>query len=289
MAKKKKKSNSISLNFKDVKTFKTPPEDSYLVRVEGAELTTSSNDNEMISWEFEIAAGKYEGSKLFYNTNTGKDSLWKLREVLEALGHEVPDGKLDLDLEELIGCECGVVVYHEVYDGKNRAKIADFLAADEVDPEESDEDDEEEEEKPKSKKSKSSKKSKKEEPEDEDEEEDDEDLDVSSMDEDELEELISDRGLDVDLDDYSTIKKKRKAVQEAMESEEEDEDDEEDEDEDSDETKYSEDQIKEMSQEDLEELNDDLELGIEDLDEMTKKTARRNVIKALKKKGLFEE
>jgi hypothetical protein len=44
-----------------------------------------------------------------------------------------------------------------------------------------------------------------------------------------------------------------------------------------------------MSQEDLEELNTDLELGIDDLDEMTKKTAKRNVIKALKKKGLLED
>lgn len=276
---KKKKSNTVSLNFKDVKTFKTPPEGNYPVRVEKAELTTSSNDNEMISWEFEIAAGKYEGSKLFYNTNTGKDSLWKLREVLEALGQDVPDGNLDLDLEELVGCECGVVVYHEVYDSKNRAKIADFLAADEVDAEES-EDDEEEDEAPKTKdkKSKSSKR------------EDDEEVDVDSMDEDELEELVSERGLDVDLDDYSSIKKKRKAVQEALEGGSEDEEQEDDSDEeDSDETKYSEDQINDMSLEALEELNSDLELDIDDLEEMTKKTARRNVIKALKKKGLLED
>lgn len=265
MAKNKKKSTTLSLNFKDVKTFKTPPEGNYLVKVKKAELTTSSNDNEMISWEFEVSSGSYDGSKLFYNTNTGKDSLWKLREVLEALGQEVPDGKLELDLEDLEDLECGVVVYHEVYDGKNRAKIADFLSSDEIRTGE-EADDEDTVSKPSS---------------------DDEDLE--SMDEDELEEFVKENGLDIDLDDYSSIKKKRKAIKEALEGSEEDDSEEDSEDEDSDETKYSEDQINDMSVEDLEELNNDLELDIEGLDDMTKKTARRNVIKALKKRGLLDD
>lgn len=283
MAKKKKKGNGLSLNFKDVKVLKTVPEGNYLVKVEEAELTTSSNDNEMISWVFEIAAGKYEGQKLYYNTNIGKESLWKLREVLEALGQDVPDGKMDLDLSELVGCECGVVVYQEVYEGKNRAKIADFLAADEVDESDNDseeeEDDEEEKPKTKGKGKKSSKKK------DDEEEEDAEEVDVSSMDEDELAELVEDKGLDVDLDDYSSIKKKRKAVAEALEKGGDDEDSE-DEDE---ETKYSEDQINDMSLEDLEELNSDLELDIDDLEDLTVKKARKAVLKALKKKNLLED
>lgn len=103
------------------------------------------------------------------------------------------------------------------------------------------------------------------------------------MDEDELAELISDRGLDVDLDDYSSIKKKRAAVQDALDGGEEEEE------EDSEETTYTEDQINEMDSEELEALNNDLELDIDDIDEMSKKTARRNVIKALKKKKLLED
>lgn len=296
MAKKKKKS-VIKANFKDVQVFKLPPEGNYKLRVEEAEMETSSNDNDMIALTCEVAEGKYEGSKVWHRLVFSEGSLWRAREALEAMGIEVPDGEMEVDPSELIGCEFGAELLHETYEGKKKAVISEWLLADEVevDEDDSDEDeDEDEEDKPKgkSKKSKaSSKKSKKEEPE-EDEEDEDDDIDVSSMDEDELEELIDDKGLDVDLDDYSSIKKKRKAVQEALESDGEEDEDEDEEDEDkeeSDETTYTEDQIKDMSQEDLEELNDDLELGIDDLDEMTKKTARRNVIKALKKKGLFEE
>lgn len=262
MAKRKTKKNVVSVNFKGVTTFKTPNEGDYLIRVAEVEEGVSRNDNEMLSWTFEIADGDFEGSKLFYTTVLSKDSLWKLREVLEALGQDVPDGKLDIDLKELIGCECGATVFHETYEGKKKAKIADFLLADEVDGSEDYEDDEES---------------------NEDDEDDIEEVDIGSMDEDELEEFIDDNGLDVDLDDYSTIKKKRKAVQEAFDSE--DEDDEEDEDE----VTYSENQIKKMKKDQLEELNEDLDLEIDDIDEMTKKKAVRKVIKALKEKELFED
>lgn len=276
MAKSKKKGSGLSLNFKDVKVLKTPPEGTYLVRVTEAELTTSSNDNEMIKWEFEIASGKYEGQKFYYNTNTGKESLWKLREVLEAMGQEVPDGKMDIDLSELIGSECGVVVFHEVYEGKTRAKIADFLAADEVAAEDSDEEDSDEEDDSKAKGKGTKAGGKKDKKKAEEEE-----IDIDSLDEDELAELVSDKGLDIDLDDYSSIKKKRRAVSEALEESDEEEEEEET-------TKYSEDQIDDMSLEDIEDLNNDLGLDL-DLEDLNAKKARKAVLKALKKKGLLED
>ena len=105
------------------------------------------------------------------------------------------------------------------------------------------------------------------------------------MDEDELAEVIEERGLDVDLDDYSSIKKKRAAVAEALEGGSDDEEEEDDEDSE----KYTEDQINEMKIKELSSLNDDLELEIEDIDDMKAKQARKAVIKALKKKKLLED
>lgn len=275
MAKKKKKSNTVKANFKDVKVFKTPPEGDYVLKVIEAELGESSNDNATISLECEIAQGKYEGSKVWHTLVFSEKALWKTREALEAMGQDVPDGEMEVDPSDLVDCEFGATLFHDTYEGTKRAKIAEFLAADEVSEDDSEEEEDNEEDKKSSKKKSKSKKK--------DEDEEEEEVDVDSLDEDELQELIDDKGLDVDLDDYSSIKKKRAAVAEALEGGEEEEDS------DSEETTYTEDQINEMGSEELEELNNDLELDIEDIDEMSKKTARRNVIKALKKKKLLED
>lgn len=277
MAKKKskKKGNSVSVNFEGVKAFKAVPEGSYVLKITGAEKGESSNDNETINWDFEVAKGEHKGAKLWYTTVLTEKSLWKLRELLEAAGQEVPDDEMDIDLDDLIGCELGAIVFHEEYEGKNRAKIGDFIAADEVDAEDEDEDDDK-------KSKKKGKKSKKKDEDDEEEESDEEVPDVDSMDEDELTEFVSESGLDVDLDDYKNIKKKRAAVKEALESQEDEGEEEEQE-------KYSEEDVMDMDTEELSKINDDHELGVEDLEDMKPKAARKAMIKALKKAKLLED
>lgn len=271
MAKKKsKKGNILSVNFEGVKAFKTIPEGPYRLKITSAEKGESSNDNETINWEFEVVGGEHEGSKLWYTTVLTDKSLWKLRELLEAAGQEVPDDEMDIDLDDLIDSELGAIVFHEEYEGKNRAKIGDFIAADEVEADD-DEDD----------KKKSKKKSKKSKDEDED---DDEVPDVDSMDEDELTEFVKESGLDVDLDDYKNLKKKRAAVKEALEAG----DDEDDKDSDDDAETYSEEDIMDMDIEALSKINDDHELGVDDLEDMKPSAARKAMLKALKKAKLLD-
>lgn len=273
--KKVKKDNVISVDFEGVKAFKAIPEGSYVVEVSEVTQETSSTDNDMLKWTFEVTEGKFKGSKLWLNTSLVPAALFKLREVLEGLGLEVPDDVMELDLSDIVGLSCGVNVLHEDYQGKPQARIIDFISAEDVSEDEDDEkpkkkskkDEDDEEEKP-------SKKSKKDE---------DDAPDVSSMDEDELQEVINEAGLDVDLEDYGSIKKKRAAVEEALESGGSS-DDEEDEAE-----KFSEDTINEMDLDDLEKLNDDNDLGIKKIGKMKEKEARKLVLKALKKADLLED
>ncbi len=259
--KKKKKGNVINVDFSGVKTFKTIPEQNYLVEVTSCEEETSSNKNPMLSWEFEVAEGKHKGAKLWYTTVLNKDSLWKLREVLEALGQEVPDDEMDLDLTELVGMQCGVNVLHEEYEGKMKAKIADFISKDDVDAGE----DDSEEDEPKGKKS--SKKDEEETP------------DVSEMDEDELKEFVEESGLDVDLEDYGSIKKKRAAVEAALEGGAEEEEKSE---------TYTEDAVNDMSEKELKKLIKKHELDVEIDDEKLKKQ-RKIVLEALSEAELIED
>lgn len=155
-----------------------------------------------------------EGQKLWFYCPLGEKSLWKLHGLLTAMGVEVPDDDMDLDLEELVeeGHELMGVVQHETYDGTKRSKMMDFYAIDDnADDDEKpkkgrgkakDDDDE----KPASRKGK-----KKDEPEKQDKET------VESMDRDELEELIEKLELDVDPDDHKKLPKLLAAVLEELE------------------------------------------------------------------------
>src|SRR5690606_7820599 len=61
------------------------------------------------------------------------------------LGYEVPETILRLDLRDLKGREAYVEVMHEVYEGKKRARIVEFLMPDEVEEEELEDEEEYEE------------------------------------------------------------------------------------------------------------------------------------------------
>lgn len=180
----KKKTGSLSVNFKGVDGKRSLlPEDDYLVEVEEATEGESSSGNPMITFVFAVSEGKHKGAKLWLYCPLEEKSLWKLRGVLEALGEEVPDDEMDIELDDLIGKELMAVVSHESYDGAKRAKLVDFYAVGEGDDAE-DDDDEEETPSKKSKNKKADKKpSKKSKDEDEDEDgEEDEETDEEAAD-----------------------------------------------------------------------------------------------------------
>jgi flagellar biosynthesis GTPase FlhF len=230
------------------------PEGDYRFEVKEATRETSQAGNDMVKLTFAVSeAGPYKGRQQWMYCTLGAESLWKFRMVLEALGFEVPDGPMDVDLNELVGAELMGSVIHEDYQGEVRSRIAEVTSLEDA---EEAEEDEEEEEAPKKTKGKASKK--KAEPEDDEEDEEDEEPApkakakakkgkskfepvtaeaVQAMDEDELADLAEQAGLDFDPDDYSTVRKMRAAVIDLLEeadliaepdSDEEDEEEEED-------------------------------------------------------------
>ena len=232
MAKKKAK-RTINVDFTGVEAGGVVlPEGNYEVKVVEVESKTSDNSgNEYLSWEFQVVSPeKHKGKKLYHNSSLTPQSLWSLRGLLEQLGVETPDEPTELDLDDLIDRTVGAEVQHEDYNGKNKARITQFFEF--SSEEETDEEEEVEEEKPVAKKS--SKKAAKPVVEDEDEEEEKpaakksrirkakkpalltED-EVLEKDEEELATLIEENELEIDLDDYNTLRRKRSAVIEALE------------------------------------------------------------------------
>lgn len=234
MAKSSRKgrgSASVNVDLSGVETSrKTIPEGTYTLVVDSATQKSSQGGNPMIAFEFSVAEGKYRGSKLYENCSLQPQALFKLKSVLIALGMEIPNKAFDLDLKDLIGLTCEAEVGHEVYEGKKKARILEY-----IDPSDSDSD------------------------EDDSDEEDDDDIDVEStlmeMDLEDLKDLAKE--LDISSSSIKKAKKVKALVELIMSEADEDdilealgdEDDEDDEDEDDGEKDYSEMSLDELKAE----------------------------------------
>jgi len=210
----RKPKGTRTVNFKGVESGGARiPEGIYPVKVKAVDLRKGQESGaEYYNWEFRTHTPKNKSTHnkpLWFSTSLQEQALFNLRNTLECLGVEVPEGPYDIVPAELEGLECFAEVADETYEGRKRSRIIDLLPEDEGEEEpegeeEEDVDVEEEEE----------------EGEDEDEGEDleplseDEVLEMSGKD---LGETIEEYGLEVDLGDYKTLGKKRNAVLDALE------------------------------------------------------------------------
>jgi hypothetical protein len=199
MAKRTSKTRSVEVDFTGVEVSGGGgfhiPEGEYGMKVDSVNKGVSSNDNDQLEWIFKGTEGKAKGKTFYFYTPLIEQALWKLRQTLEALGVEVPDSAMDIDLDELEGLECTGEVIDDEYKGKTRSKLDKIVS------------DAEEEEEP-ARKTKGNGKAKKVVKVSEEE--------VKEMNEDELEDLISKHSLDVDLGDYKVLRKKIAAVVAAL-------------------------------------------------------------------------
>jgi hypothetical protein len=203
VAKKSKKTVSIP-GLGDVETFQTVPEGEYSVEVSGVEQKEGKK-YDYLNWEFTITDGSQKGNKLWTITSFSPKSLWNLKALLEAMEADIPDEPEDVAVADFIGLELSVVVTHEDYEGKPRARITDFGPL-EGEPKEDVTVDEEEDEDDKDEKYTADQ--------------------IKDMDDDELKDVVKKHGLDVNLKKLKTAKKKVNAVLDALEEEDLIEDDE---------------------------------------------------------------
>jgi transcription antitermination factor NusG len=125
-----KKSTSINVDFEGVESGGggAVPEGNYLVEVDEVTKETSENSGaDYLAFIFKVKDGGFKGKKLFHNCSLQPQALFNLRGVLEALGFEVPDGPMDLDITDLVGETCGVATIIEKYEGKDKARCVEFF------------------------------------------------------------------------------------------------------------------------------------------------------------------
>lgn len=105
------------------------PENDYRARVASVKQESSKSGNEMLVWEFELTEGKFKGKKIRDYTVLQANSLWKLKQLLEAMGISVPAKKIDLVpvIKRVKGKELGITVVDEEYDNKISSKVSDYI------------------------------------------------------------------------------------------------------------------------------------------------------------------
>ena len=136
---RKSRESSVNIDLSGVGVSrKVIPEGTYQVVVNEAKMGKSKENKPKVAFEFEVSEGPNKGFKLFENCSLQPQALFKLKSLLMALEVDIPDGAFDLNLKDLIGLTCEVEVGHEVYEGKKRARILEF-----INPAESGEDDDE--------------------------------------------------------------------------------------------------------------------------------------------------
>lgn len=224
---RKTKGSTVKVNFKGVESRKNPAEGDYPMAVLEANSGQSGQGNDQIEFICEITAGEYKGFKGYLYCPLQENSLWKLHAFLTALGVEVPEDDMDIDLSDLIGKTFVGVITHETYNGKKRAKLTDFDSIENYSGDLAGDD--EKSDKKKDKKSKKDKdddgaKSGKDKKSEEEEKSSKKDkkpkkiakADVEDMDEDELAALNKEHKLGVKFKDK--LKKDRAAVIEALDA-----------------------------------------------------------------------
>jgi len=114
-------------------SFRIPPGD-YVMEVASVAQETSKQGNPMLTWVFKGQDGPAKNKSFYLYTTLNADALWKLANLLTALGQDVPEEPEEIDLDALVGLQMTGVVGDEEYNGKNTSKIQDFYAVDEEAP-----------------------------------------------------------------------------------------------------------------------------------------------------------
>lgn len=151
-------SRKLKLDFTGVESFQRASEGEHVCKIVTADEKQSQGGNDMIVIAYEVIKGEDKTARVFENYPLVDATLWKLKGMLQAIGMKA-DGKVQLDLDKLVGRTLIVAVKHEEYEGKTRARV-DYVKRYTV--EESDDDvvaeDEEEQEEEKPVKTKSTQK-----------------------------------------------------------------------------------------------------------------------------------
>lgn len=119
----------ITVDLSNVDSNLLIPEGEYQAIVyDVAHRQNRAQDGFNLNWHFKVVGGEHEGKSLYLTTSLKENALFRLRDVLLALGVPIPeDGKVEFDTEDLLTRRCTLVVGQEEYNGRMRNSVKEVL------------------------------------------------------------------------------------------------------------------------------------------------------------------
>ena len=108
------------------------PEGVYKVRCIEVEQSVSQSGNPMFVWTFTIVEGEYQGKDYKVYTVTTPSALWKVAEVVSALGVGQSGQVVKFKRSDVLNKECGAIIEDTEYQGSTRSNIAKIVPLSEV-------------------------------------------------------------------------------------------------------------------------------------------------------------
>jgi hypothetical protein len=122
------KSHVIEINMENVESSTLFEPGNYRAEVKGVTEKTSQSGNQMLVWVFKVYDTDSSATcNIYHNTSLQPQALFNLKNVLIALGVDVPNGTMEIDLNDYPGATCGVTLDQETYNQKTKNKITAFF------------------------------------------------------------------------------------------------------------------------------------------------------------------
>lgn len=103
----------------------------YSAKVIGLEKTVSKAGNPMWVWSFVLMAGQYAGREFKTYTVLSASAMWKMREVLVALGLGQEGKQSQFKRADAIGKKCTLVIQDSEYNGTKSSEVEKVTPFDE--------------------------------------------------------------------------------------------------------------------------------------------------------------
>lgn len=129
----------VNVDFSEIESFEAIPEGEYPVVIEEVEYVEPASEDKYpyLNVEMTVTGGEYDGRKLWTIWSFSPKALWRMKQVFENLELPIDEVEFEVDDDtnlvtepELVGLPAIAVVTIEPYEGKDRNRVDNLIAAD---------------------------------------------------------------------------------------------------------------------------------------------------------------
>ena len=114
----------INVNLTNVGQENLPDGDYFLIVTEGTKIRKTSTGSLTIGWACKVTDGEFEGQRAYFETSLAEAALWKVKEIVDAMGLAWDED--GFDLEDSFDLEFQAHLYNEEFNDRMFQKASDF-------------------------------------------------------------------------------------------------------------------------------------------------------------------